>query len=198
MQAAGQEANPVAVCNLNFLFFSAYHRHRLMTSCRGPIYMWSDAQARPSSAGDGSSKAAAQEAALAAVEEEWSGRLGEALALCQDQEAALEQLQRQSLKDRRYVFHVKPQPRELTAQFYGDAGLYHSSLNCTGSPQQCDTESLEKAFARPSWQDSCCRHYQLQKRGVEVRRHLWGGVGLLRSGCAMMCGLLCWYVCTPI
>ncbi len=37
------------------------------------------------------------------MEEEWSGRLGEALALCQDQEAALEQLQRQSLKDRRSV-----------------------------------------------------------------------------------------------
>ena len=75
----------------------------MMSSCRGRTYMWCDAQARPSSAGDGSSKAAAQEAALAAVEEEWSGRLGEALALCQDQEAALEQLQRQSLKDRRSV-----------------------------------------------------------------------------------------------
>jgi len=58
-------------------------------------------QARPSSAGGANSKAAAQEAALAAVEEEWGGRLAEALALCQDQEAALEKLQRQSIKDRR-------------------------------------------------------------------------------------------------
>ena len=58
-------------------------------------------QARPSSAGGTSSKAAAQEAALAAVEEEWSARLAEALALCQDQEAALEKLQRQSIKERR-------------------------------------------------------------------------------------------------
>ncbi len=51
-----------------------------------------DVQARPSSGGEASSRAAAQEAALAAVEEEWGGRLAEALALCQDQEAALEKL----------------------------------------------------------------------------------------------------------
>lgn len=60
-------------------------------------------QARPSSAGDGIFKAAAQEAALAAVEEEWSARLAEALALCQDQEVALERTQRQSLRVRRCV-----------------------------------------------------------------------------------------------
>ena len=58
-------------------------------------------QARPTSAGRGLSAAAAQEAALAAAEEEWSARLAEALALCQDQEAALEALQQRSLKDRR-------------------------------------------------------------------------------------------------
>lgn len=46
---------------------------------------------------------AAQEAALAAAEEEWSARLAEALALCQDQEAALEALQQRSLKDRRCI-----------------------------------------------------------------------------------------------
>ena len=34
----------------------------------------------------------------AAVEEEWSGRVAEALALCQEQEAALERLQRQSMR----------------------------------------------------------------------------------------------------
>ena len=61
-------------------------------------------QARPASAGEGRSKAAAQEAALAAVEEEWSARLAEALALCQDQEAALAQLQAQCLKDCRLPF----------------------------------------------------------------------------------------------
>ena len=55
-------------------------------------------QARPSSAGAGAAGAAAQEAAAAAVEEEWSGRVAEALALCQEQEAALERLQRQNLR----------------------------------------------------------------------------------------------------
>lgn len=60
-------------------------------------------QARPASAGqigakDGDAAAAAE---LAAAEKEWSARLAEALALCQDQEAALGRLQRQSIKDRK-------------------------------------------------------------------------------------------------
>ena len=55
-------------------------------------------QARPLSAGAGAPSAAAQEAAVAAVEEEWSGRMAEALALCAEQEAALERLQCQNMR----------------------------------------------------------------------------------------------------
>ena len=64
----------------------------------GNLTWCSGTQARPSSAGAGASSAAAQEAAVAAVEEEWSGRMAEALALCQEQEAALERLQRQNMR----------------------------------------------------------------------------------------------------
>lgn len=73
------------------------------TSTQSPEHNSFYMQARPASAGqngarDGDAAAAAE---LAAAEEEWSARLAEALALCQDQEAALGRLQRQSIKDRR-------------------------------------------------------------------------------------------------
>ena len=90
-------------------------RHKHAGQCAKPQY---DMQARPSSGGEASSRAAAQEAALAAVEEEWGGRLAEALALCQDQEAALEKLQQRSLRDRRFV------PAATSASFC------HRTLQC--------------------------------------------------------------------
>ena len=82
-----QNSNPFSMVGfcMTFPFISN------LTCCSGT-------QARPSSAGAGASSAAAQEAAAAAVEEEWSGRVAEALALCQEQEAALERLQRQSMR----------------------------------------------------------------------------------------------------
>ena len=73
------------------------------TPTQTPEHGISRMQARPASAGqtgakDGDEVAAAE---LAAAEEEWSARLAEALALCQDQESALGRLQRQSIKDRK-------------------------------------------------------------------------------------------------
>jgi hypothetical protein len=73
------------------------------TPTQSPEHRISCVQARPASAGqtgakDGDAAAAAE---LAAAVKEWSARLAEALALCQDQEAALGRLQRQSIKDRK-------------------------------------------------------------------------------------------------
>ncbi|CAL5228113.1 g11189 [Coccomyxa viridis] len=120
-------------------------------------------QARPSSAGDGSSKAAAQEAALAAVEEEWSGRLAEALALCQDQEAALEQLQRQSFKDRRERSKLEMELAHMRAQMEQVVEADMEALRGRHDAEAALREAQEEMAA----QAKSVRHLQQQLAAAE-------------------------------
>lgn len=92
-----------------------WHGNRLRRSCANEgKRAVSDAlllmlvQARPASAEsrkDGEGNPVSTEEAVAAAEEEWSGRLNSALALNQDLEARVAELQKQGSRMRRSAIH---------------------------------------------------------------------------------------------